>query len=169
MNAGLCKAIRLSYFTLMNDEHVFDDLVTIARFSFPYQAHLLRGRLESEGIEAYVQDELQLQISPWMDNTLGGIRLQVKTSDEIAAREVMKNIDDSVTPDAELHEALDIDGKIYDLVKGVCPECSQAAIYLARSGGAAATGAIAFVLSTGIPIKLEHKYFCYSCHYEWNG
>ena len=153
----------------MEEQPEFDDLVTIARFSFPYQAHLLAGRLESEGIQAFVQDELQLQISPWMDNTLGGVRVQVKTSDEIAAHEVMKNIQDAVTPDIELHAALDIDGKIYDLVNGICPECGKAAVYLARSGNVAATGAVAFVLAFGIPIKLEHKYFCYSCHYEWNG
>lgn len=83
----------------MEEKHTFDDLVTIARFQFPYQAHLLAGKLKlKKGIMAFVQDENQISISPWMTNTLGGVRVQVRTSDEIAAAEVMKMIEDSVTP-----------------------------------------------------------------------
>lgn len=153
----------------MEEKHTFDDLVTIARFQFPYQAHLLAGKLEAEGIMAFVQDENQISISPWMTNTLGGVRVQVRTSNEIAAAEVMKMIEDSVTPSEELHAAIDVDGKTYDLVNGICPECGNASVYLARPHGLSTTGAAAFVVTFMIPIKLQHKYFCFSCHYEWNG
>ncbi len=147
----------------------FDDLVTIARFSFPYQAHLLAGRLESEGIMAFVQDENQIAINPLMVSAYGGVRVQVKMSQEIQAAEIMKVIQDSVTPSEEMHEAIDVDGKHYDLVKGICPECGVASVYLAKPSGAETTGAVAFTIAFGMPLKFDHKYFCVSCQYEWNG
>lgn len=153
----------------MEEEHVFDDLITIARFQFPYQAHLLAGKLDAEGIMAFVQDENQIAIAPWLNNTLGGVRVQVRTSDEAAAKEVMQLIEDSVTPSTELHAVIEVGGKTFDLVKGICPECSQAAIYLARPAGLVTAGAAAFVVTMMIPIKLQHNYFCFSCNYEWKG
>jgi hypothetical protein len=156
-------------FHSMEEEHTFDDLVTIARFQFPYQAHLLAGRLESEGIMAFVQDENQIAISPWLTNTLGGVRVQVRTSDEVAANEIMQTIEASVTPEDTLHPSIEVNGKVFDLVNGICPECSTASVYLARPNGLTTASAAAFVVTFMIPIKLQHKYFCFNCHYEWNG
>lgn len=58
-----------------------DDLVTIARFSSPIEAHLARTKLESEGIEAFVADEHMISINPVYDLALGGVKLQIKYSD----------------------------------------------------------------------------------------
>lgn len=153
----------------MSDEHEFDDLVTIARFSFPYQAHLLRGRLESEGIEAFIQQEDNSSVLPYLAVTKSGISVLVKQSDKDAALEIMKSIEESVTPSADLPAALQIDGEVFDLVKGICPECSVPAVYLRRSGTLASTAAIAFVAIITLPIKLKHNYFCNNCQSEWEG
>ena len=60
-------------------------------WSFPYQHQMLiiRGRLESEGIETFVQDELTIQIDPLYSNALGGIKLMVQPQDVVRATEIL--------------------------------------------------------------------------------
>jgi len=63
----------------------------IAIWSFPYQHQLLiiRGRLEGEGIETFVQDELTIQVDPMYSNALGGIKLMVHEEDLSRANEIL--------------------------------------------------------------------------------
>lgn len=147
----------------------FDDLVTIARFQFPYQAHLLAGKLETEGVMAFVQDENNMSITPFISQIHGGIRVQVKQSEEALALSIMKTLDDAATPAPEMHEAIEVDGVAYDLVKGICPECSTASVYLRRPGTLSNAAAVVFAFAVTLPFKLSHNYFCYNCHYEWKG
>ena len=52
-------------------------LTTVARYSLPYEAHLARARLESEGIPAFVADEHTINMQWLYSDALGGVRLQV--------------------------------------------------------------------------------------------
>jgi len=54
------------------------DLVAIASFLTPPEAHALRGRLESEGIFAIVADE-------GVVDAIGGVRVLVQRDDAAAA------------------------------------------------------------------------------------
>ena len=62
---------------------------TIATFTKPEDAHLLRMRLEACGIPAYLQDENMIQTDLLYSNALGGVRLQVSDEDLEAARVVL--------------------------------------------------------------------------------
>lgn len=61
-------------------------MTTIATFSKPEEAHLLRMRLESVGIPAYVQDENLIQADWFHSNAIGGVRVQVADQDVPEAR-----------------------------------------------------------------------------------
>lgn len=50
---------------------------TIATFSFPYEAHIARAKLESEGIPAFVADEHTINMQWLYSTAMGGVRLQV--------------------------------------------------------------------------------------------
>jgi len=54
---------------------------TIATFSKPEEAHLLRTRLEAMGIQAFVQDEFMVQMDLLYSNAIGGVRVQVADED----------------------------------------------------------------------------------------
>ncbi|SEL02024.1 Putative signal transducing protein [Atopomonas hussainii] len=56
-------------------------LCTIARYSFPHEAHIARASLEAAGIAAYVQDEHTVNMNWLYSNALGGVRLQVAATD----------------------------------------------------------------------------------------
>jgi hypothetical protein len=64
-------------------------LVTISRYSMPYEAHIARARLDSEGIPAFVADEHTINMQWMYSNALGGVRLQVPESYAEAAIEVL--------------------------------------------------------------------------------
>jgi hypothetical protein len=65
------------------------DLVTIWAFQYQHQLLIVRGRLEAEGIETYVQDELTIQVDPFYSNALGGIKLMVHQADVPRATEIL--------------------------------------------------------------------------------
>jgi Putative prokaryotic signal transducing protein len=56
-------------------------LVTVAIFNASFNAHLAQGRLQADGIECYIQDEHAIQLNPFYNAALGGIKLQVKDTD----------------------------------------------------------------------------------------
>src|SRR5262249_43926502 len=60
------------------------DLVTVAAYLKPQEAHLLRSRLEAEGIEAFVEGELTS--TAWGADVLGGSEVQVAEKDLARAR-----------------------------------------------------------------------------------
>lgn len=64
-------------------------MVTIASFSKPEEAHLLRMRLEAAGIPAYLQNENMTQIWGFAPD-LGGVKVDVADEDVEAAREVLE-------------------------------------------------------------------------------
>ncbi len=53
------------------------DFVTVAHFFIPTEAHILRGRLESEGIPAVVTDANLVQANNLISVAVGGVRVQV--------------------------------------------------------------------------------------------
>ncbi|WP_444912317.1 putative signal transducing protein [Microbulbifer sp. PAAF003] len=76
-------------------------LVTVARFSFPYEAQIAKARLESEGIHAFIADEHTVNMQWLYSNAMGGIRLQVSERDLDEANKIL-NQDRSILVDQEL-------------------------------------------------------------------
>ena len=61
-------------------------MTTIASFTKPEDAHLLRMRLESAGVEAFIQDE---HVNFTYTGASGGVRVQVADEDVPAVREFL--------------------------------------------------------------------------------
>ena len=59
-----------------------DTLTTVLSFTYPHEAHLAKGKLESEGIEVFLKDELTTQVNNFYSHAIGGVKLQVR-SDQI--------------------------------------------------------------------------------------
>lgn len=66
------------------------NFITILTFTHPTELAIIRGRLESEGIETFVQDELTAQTNPLYSNAIGGVKLQVKDEDFELATEILR-------------------------------------------------------------------------------
>jgi len=58
-----------------------NDWVTIATFTYPHEAALLKGRLESDGISSNLKDEHTIGANPLYSPALGGVKVQVHEND----------------------------------------------------------------------------------------
>lgn len=67
-----------------------DNFITVLTVTYPSELAIIRGRLELEGIECFVRDELTAQVNPFYSNAIGGIKLQVKESDLENAMIILK-------------------------------------------------------------------------------
>ncbi len=67
------------------------DLVTVARFSNSFDLHVIKGKLEHEGIPCYTKDEQTVTIDPLLEVAVGGIKLQVADTDVERANEILKD------------------------------------------------------------------------------
>lgn len=63
--------------------------ITVASFSTPLEAHLVRGRLEAEGIAARIADEHLINADWLMSQALGGVKIQVEPASREAALAVL--------------------------------------------------------------------------------
>jgi hypothetical protein len=66
-------------------------LVTIATYTSIYEASLVKGMLENEGIPAYLKDEFINQINPFYSAAVGGIKLQVSEEDKEEAKKLIES------------------------------------------------------------------------------
>lgn len=64
-------------------------LMTVASYSFPYQAQIARARLEVDGIQAYVADEHTITMQWLYSDALGGVKVQVREQDLSRARSIL--------------------------------------------------------------------------------
>lgn len=64
-----------------------DELVTIASFSFAVDAEMARIRLEQNGIESVILNEILARLSRWNE----GVILQVREDDAKQALEILKS------------------------------------------------------------------------------
>ena len=75
--------------------------VTVGRYDFPYEAHIARARLESEGIPAFVVDEHTINMQWLYSQALGGVKVQVPERFAEEALAILNEDRSSDLPDQE--------------------------------------------------------------------
>jgi hypothetical protein len=69
-----------------------DKLITVASTSHTYEAHLIKSKLESEGIPAFIKDEHVVTANWLYSLAVGGVKIQVAQRDVERAKEILDNI-----------------------------------------------------------------------------
>jgi hypothetical protein len=120
--------------TLQPTLHLMPNLITVDRFTTPWEAHIVRGLLESEGVPAWLADEHQIGANWRMSQAFGGVRLQVPASYHAQALDVL-----AALRNGEYLSALEAQLQI---PPNRCPTCSSIDIRLLRS-----PSSVAFVIA----------------------
>jgi hypothetical protein len=68
------------------------ELVTIGTFDNPLEANLLKLQLESFDIPAVLKDEQMVGLMPIYNITVGGIKVQVRSTDYDKAASLLKEL-----------------------------------------------------------------------------
>ena len=77
-------------------------LVTIARYSFPYEAQIAKSQLDASGIPAFIADEHTINMQWLYSDAMGGVRLQVLQEHVADAQSILS---DSAPINPEIEKA----------------------------------------------------------------
>ena len=133
------------------------NLVIVKTFDDGISAHILRSRLESEGIECFIHDENIVTLNPLFNFAVGGVKLKVEESDLEKALVILNEIEN--TPFTSEDE---------EVIK--CPNCESTELYSdfkSMKNPAGILAAITSFLLTVFPIYYKSVYRCKKCNTEF--
>jgi rubredoxin len=119
------------------------EFYTIDSFEYPADVQIIKGKLESEGIPVFLRDENTLNSDPLISNAIGGVKLQVYTTDKVQALKIYEEIRSYATDDAGA------------LIR--CPNCKaqKSEVYFSRKG----------LFYKLFPFFEPRKYRCTQCNF----
>lgn len=139
--------------------------ITVKTFTYPHEAHVLKGRLESEGINVYLQDELTVQAHNFLSIATGGVKLQIWSADMEKAIPVLQEVgvlDHNLQPTSEVKDSDNLKETI--VRKGdkiTCPYCKSSEV--ARGRRQTNIAAWALVLLGLLIPAFKNEYHCFDC------
>jgi len=127
----------------------------IANYQYTSEAYLFKGKLESEGVEVFLQNENTINTDPLLSNAVGGVKLFVKSEDVMKAKQILAAIPEySVNDKGELL---------------TCPNCGATTISMVTSIKDVKSF-LAFIyglLTLSMPLFAKQKYKCENCAFEF--
>ena len=132
-----------------------EELVTLWVYRDLPEALLAKGKLESEGIECFLDDENMVRMDWFWSNAVGGIKLRVEKGDAEAAWEVLGEA---------IPATLSIDETGKEYRQPQCPKCSSLDIKFESVSEFALP--VLYVFSLPLPFQ-KKSWKCEDCGYEW--
>ncbi|MFV0197066.1 DUF2007 domain-containing protein [uncultured Empedobacter sp.] len=135
------------------------ELITLKTFETPIEAHILRSKLESENIDAFVFDEHSVGINQFLSNAIGGVKVKIKEEDTARAMKVLDEIN-----------ATDYTNDLDEII--VCPKCGSKAYYSyfkSMKGRKGLLSLLSSILFWVYPIYYKNVFKCKKCEEEFDG
>ncbi|WP_411765968.1 DUF2007 domain-containing protein [Winogradskyella sp. A3E31] len=126
--------------------------VTIAKFQYTSEAQIIKGRLEADGIEVFLRDNITIDTDPLVSNAIGGVKLKVLAKDMDAAKEILNSIKAF---------SLDDDGNPI-----LCPNCNQNRVEMYSTINdfkSFFSFIVGFIFGT-LPFSTRYQYQCDNCN-----
>ena len=133
-----------------------DIFKTIARFQYSSEAQIVKGRLESEGIQVFLSDSLTIDTDPLVSNAIGGVKLKVYATQAMEAQHILETISKySINDEGETI---------------VCPNCKGEHIELfstIKDAKSLFSFLVGFLFGA-LPFYTKHKFRCEDCNTEFD-
>ncbi len=129
-----------------------DELVTIATFGTTTDAHLARMRLESVGIDCFLDNENIVDANWLWSTAVGGVKVKVRRSDAKAAVDAL-----------QMHVA---DEDVEASSAPPCPTCGCTTVFYQRISPRKAILSL-FLLGFPLPF-IKPTWKCRDCRREWS-
>lgn len=130
-------------------------ITKIATFPYSTGALILKGKIESEGIEVFMFDNNTIDTDPLLSNAIGGVKLFVQTENVDKAQQIMSEFSKYSLNDKgeSLH----------------CPKCNSEKIdFLTTIKDIKSLMAFIFsFLLVIFPIYIKYNYKCEDCNSEF--
>jgi len=142
-----------------------DKIVVYETFTEPINAHIVKGLLNSYGIECFLSDELMVTLNVMYGPAIGWIKLHVFEKDVDRIQAILKSQNKEPEPDQSIEN---------EVSPIVCPKCNSSNV---SYGGSvkkkfALWNALLFSIITMFafityPITLRKVYHCFDCNHEF--
>ncbi|MUU78501.1 putative signal transducing protein [Winogradskyella endarachnes] len=132
-----------------------ETFVTIAKFPYSTEAQIAKGRLEADGIDVFLRDNLTIDTDPLVSQAIGGVKLKVLAKDEEKARAILQSI--------KAYSVNDDGNPI------VCPNCKGKHIEMyttITNLKSLLSFLIGFITGT-LPFSTRYQYKCEDCNTEF--
>ena len=118
------------------------EFYTLGAFEYAADVQIIKGKLESEGIQVFLKDENTINTDPLISQAIGGVKLQVYSKDKNKALNIYNEI---------RSYALDSKGILI-----TCPNCKaqRSEVYYSRKG----------IINKLFPFLEKKKYKCLKCN-----
>ena len=131
-------------------------LITIATFPDALKAQIMRGRLEAEGIPAFIADEHTITNQPYLYMAYGGVRLQVAEQDRDRAQAILSTGDSFAVEPTPEH------------FPDQCPNCHSGKVEETTSANnPSLLTVLRNLLLSRSPQQPVRRFSCSNCGYKW--
>lgn len=129
---------------------------TVAIFQYTSEAQIIKGRLESDGIEVFLSDNLTIDTDPLVSRAIGGVKLKVLSYHATEAKQTLNSI---------RQYSIDDEGNAIH-----CPNCKSIHVELFSTikDLKSLFWFIIGVLFSSLPFYTKHKYRCEMCETEFD-
>ena len=134
----------------------------VISLTFPTQAHMVQGYLESEGIKSILKDELTTQVNNLYSNAVGGVKVMVMDEDFENAQLILQK-GGYINP--EKVSKIEIVNRTATTDKKQCPFCHSENIGKKKFHDVIML--IASMIFGLILPMFRRTYMCYDCGKEW--
>lgn len=126
----------------------------IGQFQYAEEAHIIKGKIASEGIEVFVRDHLTINADPLISQAIGGVELFVRQEDYKEAMSILSEVSEF---------SLDDSGNLNS-----CPNCGAMEMELVHTiKDFKSFFAFLFsIISFTLPLFVRFKYQCHHCGFE---
>ena len=142
-----------------------NDWKLLITFTYPHEAHVVLGYLESEGLTVVIKDELMAQINNFYSNAIGGVKILIPEDEYEQGIEALKKggfLRSGDPAEKKKIEIVKIDG-VAD--KDHCPFCTSDNVAKNHEPNLA-TIIIYFLFGAFFPV-MRDSYKCFDCGKEW--
>ena len=135
---------------------------TVASFRDVYEAHIAKGRLETEGIGATIIDEYMVGIDWTYSQAIGGVKVQVPEADFDLAIQIL-SLDQS-TIDSSIPDTVSPEESFED----ICPECGSSSVSPQPYSLWTLASSLVSLFLFGLPVfSGRKKWVCNGCGSSW--
>jgi hypothetical protein len=135
-----------------------DKIITLEHYYDPMLAHIIRTKLEDNGIPCFIADDNIIAANPILNQAVGGIKLKIFERDLERCREILAQ-------EGDLHEQdhFEIDEETNTAV--ICPYCASTNVRYAPETEKKAHWLVAFLsaLLSVFPFYANKQWHCFNC------
>jgi hypothetical protein len=135
-----------------------DKIITFESYYDPMLAHIIRSRLEANGISCFIADENIVMGNPIYNQAVGGVKLKIFEKDIERCREILAS-------EGDLHESDHFETDDENNTYVVCPNCASTNVSNITENKD--NGFLDTMMNLANPFHAQKNWHCHNCQQDF--